>query len=246
MFLFKIYQKIFDLIQSKIYKNKKKIGKIERKKFLNLSEVFFNHFIEDHPCRDSMFDTLKIFNQKEINIIETGSSAWGMNSTSLFDSYVNSFGGNVYSVDIRAKPMLDLEKKLTKNTQLFCMDSVKFLEKIELNNKNQTLFYLDSMDVNWRNPLAAMKHGLNEFKTLTHILKVNDHILIDDTPLNEKELEIVQGKKIANIFKFLKNQKNIIGGKGSLILHYIQKSKKINYQIINHKYQLLIKVKNIH
>jgi len=224
-----------------IYKNKKKIGKIERKKFLNLSEVFFNHFIEDHPCRDSMFDTLKIFNQKEINIIETGSSAWGMNSTSLFDSYVNSFGGNVYSVDIRAKPMLDLEKKLTKNTQLFCMDSVKFLEKIELNNKNQTLFYLDSMDVYWRNPLAAMKHGLNEFKTLTHILKVNDHILIDDTPL-----EIVQGKKIANIFKFLKNQKNIIGGKGSLILHYIQKSKKINYQIINHKYQLLIKVKNIH
>ena len=245
MLLFKIYYKIIDLIQSKIYKNKIKIGKNERKKFLNLGEVFSNHFVEDHPCKKSMFDVLKIFNQKQINIVETGSSAWGMNSTSLFDSYVNSFGGNVYSVDIRAKPMLDLEKKLTKNTQLFCMDSVKFLEKMELDNKNQTLFYLDSMDVNWRNPLAAMKHGLNEFKTLTHILNVNDYILIDDTPIDEKQLEIVQGKKIANIFKYLKNQKNITGGKGSLILDYIQKSRKISYKIINHKYQLLIRVENI-
>ena len=82
MFLIKIYHKIFDLIQSKIYKNKKKIGQIERKKFLNLSEVFFNHFIEDHPCKDSMFDTLKIFNtKKEIKVIPNFIDTTKQNST---------------------------------------------------------------------------------------------------------------------------------------------------------------------
>jgi hypothetical protein len=175
-------------------------------------------------------------------IIETGSSAWGVNSTMLFDNYVNSWGGFVFSTDIRSKPMLNLKDKVTNRTSMYCQDSIKFLENLNLNNlkKYKKLIYLDSMDVDWAKPLDSMIHGLKEYLTILPKLKKGDLILIDDTPKNLQILKFVQGLKNSRHFK--KNIKlGIYGGKGSLIKDLISNSK--NFKILLHKYQLLFQLR---
>ena len=66
---------------------------ITNKNFHSLSELVNDHFekIEaiDHPCKESLELALSLLESKEnLCIIETGSSAWGTNSTVLFDSYM--------------------------------------------------------------------------------------------------------------------------------------------------------------
>ena len=54
---------------------------------------FRNFSSRDHPCRPTLETALIHLDKKPAVIIETGSSAWGTNSSYLFDSYVTSFGG---------------------------------------------------------------------------------------------------------------------------------------------------------
>lgn len=103
-------------------------GKEKRPKYSTVSEIISNHFgfftVEDHPNKETMALALKLLNNKEAVIVETGSSAWGTNSTLLFDSYVNSFGGNLNSVDLRLQPSISLREKCSNHTILHCDDSV--------------------------------------------------------------------------------------------------------------------------
>jgi hypothetical protein len=217
-------------------------GLVKRRKFENLKSLFSFHFKKEpfHPCRETLYKSLKLCEYKPLTIIETGSSAWGANSSVLFDSYVNSFGGSFDTVDIRTFPMLHLIFKCTSKTNFHCGDSVNFLKELNVNDMNQNLrkfIYLDSFDVDFNDPIPSMEHGLNEFLKIQSHLKSGDIILIDDTPKNYDVLLKVQGIEVAQKFK----SDDKIPGKGSLIKDYVIKNNLC--EIIDQDYQLLLKFK---
>ena len=238
-------KKIINIFKDRFYRDKFKIGLLKEKdKYDTIDDLIYDHFKDslEHPCIKTLKEALKLGNKKPLIIIETGSSAWGANSTVLFDNYVNSWGGYVYSTDIRAKPMLNLRNKVTNKTILYCQDSIKFLKKIDLANFDnyRKLIYLDSMDVDWEKPVESMIHGLREYLAILPKLKKNDIILIDDTPKDLYILKKVQGVK--NSEYFAKNiQNGIHGGKGSLIRELIFNSD--NFEILIHDYQLLFQLR---
>lgn len=53
----------------------------------------------------SMKKAIGSLHESPSTIIETGSSAWGTDSSVMFDSFVQSFGGEFLSVDIRLEPL---------------------------------------------------------------------------------------------------------------------------------------------
>lgn len=117
-----------------VYRGKKKSGSFEREKFFKVNELVDSHFKKhsstDHACRDTMLMALEHLDCRPSVIVETGSSAWGTNSSLLFDSYVNSFGGMFQSVDLRVSPMLSLQKKCTEKSFFVCDDSISFLKNL--------------------------------------------------------------------------------------------------------------------
>ena len=231
----------FDLTSS-YFRGSSRIGTCLRPKFQTLEALINKHFelTPEHPCRATLTEALEMFSLQPINIIETGSSAWGTNSTMLFDSYVNSFGGRLNSVDLRATPMLSLKNKCTKSTTLHCNDSVTFLTNHKYKNDNPKLIYLDSWDIKWDSPIPAMAHGLAEFLTVLPELKCGDVILIDDTPRDHGVVERVQGA--INRQHFLQMQKmGITGGKGSLVKDYIEFHDIC--EVVRHEYQLILRFK---
>jgi hypothetical protein len=218
-------------------------GLVKKKRYGNLKNLFEAHFQfnKNHPCRAELFAALSLAKQNPLTIIETGSSAWGVDSSNLFDDYCNSFGGKLISVDNRVEPMLSLRRKLTKHSRFFCEDSLKFLSNISrlrLKQKVKKFIYLDSWDVDWKNPIPAAIHGLAEFLFVLPYLRPGDILLVDDSPKNSTILEKVQSKKIRKIYDktFLKSK--IRGGKGTLILNYLKSITGL--KLINHKYQICL------
>lgn len=215
-------------------------GKTERPKFSTVSEIISNHFgfftDEDHPNKETMTLALELLNSKKAVILETGSSAWGTNSTLLFDSYVNSFGGSFDSVDIRLQPAISLRAKCSNHTTLHCDDSVSFLKKYSNHNKKVDLVYLDSWDVKWSDPLPSAMHGLNELLAIFPRLEKGSIILVDDTPLDQEVMKKVQPNHIESFIKF-KKKYGFPPGKGSLIKFFLE-HQRIGKKIA-HSYQLL-------
>jgi hypothetical protein len=50
-----------------------------------------------------MRQAIHLLGQSPSVILETGMSAWGTNSSLLFDDYVCCFGGEFFTVDIRLR-----------------------------------------------------------------------------------------------------------------------------------------------
>ena len=211
----------------------------------------------DHVNRAASKVVLQYFAGNPLVVIETGTSAWGFKSTTLFDSYITVYGGALLSVDKRAKAGSLLrestQKPLNKNTHLFVDDSVHFLQTMDLHlrkvkrddiksSSNSTLpgtrhdsnsmsspylsphdvnmWFYDSWDVDWSNPMPSAIHGYNEFATIlkekpneslgtssgtnddtgtsndkksTGGYASNSLIWIDDTPLDWQEFKRAQG-----------------------------------------------------
>lgn len=221
-------------------------GKLERKKYINVDELIDAHFREysfdEHPCKETFRKALTILGGKPANIIETGSSAWGTNSTLLLDSYVNSFGGSLHSVDIRINPLLKLKNNVSSRTKLYVSDSVKFIENYK-GNESINFVYLDSFDVDWNNPIPSMIHGLKEFFALIPNINTDKGclILIDDTP-SIRAMEQNLKHYFDRYDEFFKKF-NLTPGKGSLIVALIDKIYPI-HEIIENDYQVLIKIKS--
>lgn len=216
-------------------------GESSREKFSSIDDLVANHFLvysdETHPCRDSLKMTLELLDGRPARIIETGSSAWGVNSSMLFDSYVNSFGGEFHSVDIRLNPMINLVGSCTQNSHFYCDDSVNFLKRIQ--KKDASLVYLDSWDVDWLDPMPSAIHGLNEFMVIYPYLSAGTLLLIDDTPRDINAMSKVHPDNIASFQEF-QNLYGFAPGKGALVLNYL-KHFSIG-KLINHDYQLLWKI----
>ena len=110
------------------FKKKKFLtGKVKRENCESIEEVLTTHFTkyteEKHPCRDTLSLALELLDEKPARILETGSSAWGANSSMLFDLYVSNFGGSFNSVDIRIEPAINL----SKNVPIYLISGVKIL-----------------------------------------------------------------------------------------------------------------------
>lgn len=209
-------------------------------KFLDSTTLVQEHFdviSSNHPSRHTIQQALEKLKNQPALIIETGSSAWGVNSSVLFDNYVNSFGGEFQTVDLRLHPMLKLKGKLSPKSTLNCDNSVNFLKRWSLKNPNKKidLLYLDSWDVVWNNPDPSGLHGLAEYLVAAKHLKKGSLLLIDDTPSSEKFfLSNISDK---NAFSEYYRDNNFYPGKGSLVKQHLI-SLKLGHEVA-HDYQLL-------
>lgn len=195
---------------------------------------FLRHSSPTHVNRVGLTLALRQLESRAALIVETGSSAWGTNSSLLFDSYIKEFGGVFLTVDLREQAASDLRPKLSEYSQAFTGDSVVFLEKLELPEhfSSISLAYLDSYDLDLENPQPAMQHGLLEFHAVHPFLAEGSILVVDDTPIEFSLL----GNQAWKHFR----DDGLVPGKGALIL----RSPLITqYDVLYHHYNLVLRKK---
>ena len=177
------------------------------------------------------------FSSQSITFFETGSSAnWGANSSLLFDSYVNKFGGKLITVDIREDANRYLNSKFSKKSFSFIENSLDFIKTYDQSFfKTIDLVYLDSYDLDINNPEPSMNHCLQEFLLLDERIKVGSLIAIDDTP----NLEAFKMYMEFNLIKIILLKSMVYTRKR---YKSIRTSTIKNYKIIYQHYGVLTKV----
>jgi hypothetical protein len=151
---------------------------------------------------------------------------------------VRSFGGKFFSVDINSYPSRRLRAAKSRYTRFFVMDSVAFLKQIQhLTGVSKIhLFYLDSWDVDWNDPIPSAKHGRREMELIKPFLVPGTILIIDDTP-NSIEWIPLTDRQSAERFK---RDFGVLPGKGAF---HNEVLKDLNYDIIYHDYNLVLKFK---
>lgn len=188
-----------------------------------------------HICYHTMKKSLELLLNNNSNnniIVETGCSTHqGTKSTTLWDMFVNKFGGNVYSVDLNNVAVVNANKMTSDKTLVTCSDSVEYLKTF---TQPIDLLYLDSYDVDFNNPLPSAQHHLNEFNAVKHLLHKGSIVLIDDTPISANWYD--------NACSIPENDSRKLNfnpdmcGKGSLVNIELE---KMNATKILHQYQSL-------
>ena len=198
----------------------------------SLSENHFNYWSEpDHVNLDAFMKIEALMNKKPQVIIETGTSAWGTESTRFWDAYIRKYGGELWSVDIRSEPRTRLKFQTRSRSHLIVGDSVEFLATNSV--KNPTVVFLDSWDVDWSNPKPAAEHGLREFKSIFPKLQAGAFIFIDDTPLN---LDYITDTSRARATEYLQEE-GVLPGKGAEIVKTV---KELGLTEIFHGYSIIL------
>jgi hypothetical protein len=175
----------------------------------------------DHINLESMRTTLMLLKERPSRIVETGMAAWGTNSTLLFADYVERFGGELWSVDIRLQPIVTLRSSVSSRTALTCGDSVRFLRRWVARHRGDCtvdLAYLDSFDLDPSDPFPAARHGLAEFLAVRPALGPGSLLLIDDTPATPDHCPRVMREPAE---RFLKAE-GMMPGKGMLVVQHLE------------------------
>lgn len=167
-------------------------------------------------------------------IVETGTSAWGTDSTRFWNTYTTKFGGKVISIDIRDNAGIQLKYQLNRNTQLITSDSVTFLQ--EHPNWNVDLYYFDSADVDWLAPDFSINHGLQELRAVADYLNPGTIVVFDDTPISEKYVEDHLKSILLNFYEL----HGYFPGKGPKAIAYLRE--KFEIQILHHEYAFAAKI----
>ena len=214
------------------------------------SSLFKDHFSggrQDHINKPAIDFVLQKLNGKSIRILETGTSAWGFDSTRFWDHYVTLHGESLVSVDIRkvAGQKLLAKGAVGNRTKLIVDNSVNYLKKLIANEgkngKIADLYFFDSFDVDWINPVPSAEHGLLEFQAVQPAFRKGDLVFVDDTPVN-MTLSLFTGMpdiiRVAN--KFFESHKQW-PGKGAFILKEIS-SPQSRFKVIFHFYSVIIEV----
>ena len=211
------------------------------KHFKTVEDLVDGHFDRwsqpDHQNRQGLFLALNSLSGKPAVIVETGTSAYGTDSSRLFDAYVRSFGGNFFSVDINSYPSKRLKFAKSKRTHFYIMDSVQFLLNFtEITaEKSADLIYLDSLDVDWSNPFESAEHGEKELLAIRHLLCSGTIVVIDDTPA---EIKWIPGADRSAARNF-KNKFGVLPGKGAF---YNRALEGIDFVVLHHDYNLVLRV----
>lgn len=185
-----------------------------------------------HINLDAFLKVFKILNGKPARILETGTSAWGTDSTRLWDKYVREYGGELVSIDIRTEPSRRLKKHLHNSTTLVVEDSVSALSRI---NKAFDVYFLDSYDLDLNNPLPSATHGYLEYLQIKDRLQVGNLIFIDDTPL---KIDFLSDEAKA----FVENY-SVMPGKGAFVIRDLLTSFSI--EVLHHDYCYLALIVNL-
>ncbi len=205
----------------------------------NLVEAHFERWSDpNHQNREGLQIALQNIAHDKPNIVETGTSAYGTDSSRLFDSFVRSFGGKFFSVDINTYPSKQLRLAKSRFSKFFVMDSVAFLEQIQnLTGESRfNLFYLDSWDVDWSDPIPSANHGQKEIESIKLLLNPGTILVIDDTPNSINWIPQAEWKYAE---KFRK-EFGVLPGKGAF---YKVALKDFNYDVLHHEYNLVLKFK---
>ena len=211
------------------------VWKFKKSQSLNL--LVESHFrrwsTADHQNRVGLETALSFLKEQPAVIIETGTSAYGTDSSRLFDSYIRSFGGKFSSVDINPYPSNRLKWAKSKGTKFFIGDSVDFLKNLDADTKVDFI-YLDSWDVDWSNPLASAQHGYREIFEIRKFIKESLILVIDDTP---RELKWIPEENHIEAKKFL-SLHGTLPGKGAF---FTKALKDEDYDVLYHEYNLVIR-----
>jgi hypothetical protein len=218
-------------------------GALPGHKFHTSDELIEHHFATwstpAHPNRPSLADTLRLLGERPAVILETGSSAWGTNSSQLFDAYVRSYGGEFATVDLRLGATLKLRPILSGHSTLVWSDSVAFLERWVKRNSSRKadLVYLDSWDLDAADPMPSAIHGLREFFAIQSALRDGSLLLVDDTPSSLDLYADAQRPAAARFYE----QHGIRPGKGMLLDLILANHPRV--EKIHHGYQVLYRFK---
>jgi hypothetical protein len=229
----KLLRMIFATTKAKI-----KIFFYLRARYRDPSDMVTKHFrywaAKDHPNLKAFEIVFRELNGSSAHIIETGTSAWGTDSTRLWDRYVSHFGGSFQSVDIRMEPAKRLGGQVGNNTQLVVSDSIDFLKSLAP-YQHIDLFFLDSWDVDWDSPLDSANHGLREFEVIRPKLKAGCILFIDDTPSSLDWIPTEYWESARNF----ENQYGVLPGKGAFILKIL--CDELDVEFLHHDYSVVIK-----
>jgi hypothetical protein len=221
-----------------LYRNLRKNLNYQKVVSINVNELIDNHFMywssADHINREGFRKALEGLMEKPSVIIETGTSAWGADSTRLWDSYIRKFGGNLLTCDIRSEPRKQLSGQLSKNSKCIVGDSVAFLRKTRF---KADLYYLDSFDLDLVDPLPSAEHGFKEFMAIKDKFTSGTLLLVDDTPSNEFLTEFKQLPMGSVNFA---QKYGVNAGKGAFIKQYIERN--FNFELIHHDYSYLVRI----
>lgn len=194
------------------------------------SSVYYTH-INYHTMKQALISLVENNPAQEYYVVETGCAAHGTKSTLLWDKFVNSFGGEVNSVDLDEKAVNYTNSLVSKQTKVTCSDSLVYLPTL---TRSIDFLYLDSYDVDFLNPLPSAEHHLKEFLSVKHLLHKGSVVLIDDTPVSPEWLD---GGVNSSIYSKFKEQFNPrMTGKGSLVADELE---IMGAKKIMHQYQML-------
>lgn len=206
-----------------------------------LQEICDSHFrwwsTGEHINRTGLTEGITALSVENPVIFETGTSAYGVDSSRLFDRIVTKFSGKFISVDINPQPKRALVFQHSKRSKFFVEDSVTFIKKIlPMEVDYLDLCYLDSWDVDWSNPLPSAEHGLNEFEAVKRFLKPGSILIIDDTP-SSIELIPEPYREVALNFEI---EHGVLPGKGAFIYKSLQADSFAT--LLSHQYNLVLKI----
>jgi len=138
-----------------------------------------------------VFELLEAVPRPAYTIVETGCARVADNwrgdgqSTILFDRFVNHWDGSVLSVDIDAQACDALRGRVSGKVSVACLDSVVFLRELLRHDQLRIdLLYLDSYDLDWRNPHPSALHHLHELCAIMPLLRSGCLVVVDDAPRN--------------------------------------------------------------
>jgi hypothetical protein len=184
---------------------------------------------------------------ERLSIVETGSSAYGTNSSALFARIVARCGGSFTTIDINPQATanaLQLFRALgcTERCTAICGDSVSTLRTL---GQTFNVAYLDSYDLTPDYFVQSEQHGLAEFQTLLEsrlLDAAESYILIDDTP---RTIEIFASQ--VDDYYLHKAREHVVRygrlpGKGALVAAAVRRS--TGFEILSWEYQLLLRFSN--
>jgi len=203
-----------------------------------VKDIIHNHFSfwsePDHVNRQAFLEVLNRIAPAPAVIIETGTSAWGTDSTRIWDSYIRRFGGSFHSVDIRKEASADLFGQLSRRTKLHVADSVDFLERnLDL---NADVYFLDSWDLDLNDPVPSAEHGMREFHAIKGNLKSGVILFIDDTP----SFDFLKTMTLPNAAQEFVDKYGSPPGKGAFVKAYVDE--KIKHKVLHHNYSWVIQI----
>lgn len=206
-----------------------------------LVAAHFGSFVaHDEQCTAPGFRlALRLLGGRAARIVETGTSAWGVDSTLLFDSYVRHFGGRFDSVDLRPDPSDRLRPVMSSATGLHVGDSVGFLRDLDTRAGGGPvdLAYLDSFDLDWRDPDPSEAHAVAEWHALRPFTVPGSLVLIDDTPL---DLSWVPRRELVDAAQARLAATGHMPGKGARLLRELAGDPSV--EVVWHGYNVLLRV----